>query len=331
MAFYSIHGNDAANVLAEAVSTNIADFVKLMNKKSKEIGCANTNFTNAHGYHDSNHYSTARDMTKLLNYCIKNDTFVQISSTKKYTIPATNKTTWARQLQNSNRLMSTKKESVYGRYYKYCVCGKTGYTEEAGRCLVSYGIKDNKHVLIGVFNSKEDANKEDAKFTDTINLFEYSFNNFEKLKIIDKDLYTFDYLNEKNHVIYTLGIKNNISALMNSGINEIKEITYNVDIDHLNLNFKEKNADYLNPYGKITFTITTALDKQEFIVDLFVTKASNLFYIQPTTIVVTMFSFILLVLIIVIISYIKFNKSYKNKTKLALNKRTSRRKYLIKK
>ena len=64
-------GNDAANVLGEAVSGDISSFVELMNNKAKEIGCLNTHFTNAHGYHDDNHYTTPYDMVKIMLYCLK--------------------------------------------------------------------------------------------------------------------------------------------------------------------------------------------------------------------------------------------------------------------
>ena len=85
-------GNDAANVLAEAVSGDIPHFVTLMNIKAKEIGCTNTNFNNAHGYSDDNHYTTALDMAKIFNYCIQNETFVDIISAKSYVVEKTNKT-----------------------------------------------------------------------------------------------------------------------------------------------------------------------------------------------------------------------------------------------
>ena len=79
-------GNDAANVLAEAVSGSIDEFIVLMNNKAKELGCSGTNFINAHGYSDDNHYTTALDIVKIFDYCIKNETFMEIISTKKYII-----------------------------------------------------------------------------------------------------------------------------------------------------------------------------------------------------------------------------------------------------
>lgn len=68
-------GNDAAIVLAEAVSGNVNDFVTLMNTKAKEIGCLNTHFSNPHGFYDDNHYSTPYDMALILKYAMKFDEF----------------------------------------------------------------------------------------------------------------------------------------------------------------------------------------------------------------------------------------------------------------
>jgi D-alanyl-D-alanine carboxypeptidase (penicillin-binding protein 5/6) len=68
-------GNDAANALAEHISGSIPAFVELMNNKAKELGCTNTNFVNAHGLHDENHYTTARDLLKIAQYAMTNGTF----------------------------------------------------------------------------------------------------------------------------------------------------------------------------------------------------------------------------------------------------------------
>ena len=148
-----VSGNDCANALGEAVSGSIDKFVTLMNDKLKEIECSNTHFSNAHGYHDINHYSTPADMMKILSYALKNEEFLEIFSAKEYVIDKTNKTETKREYINTNRLMLTKEDSYLSRYYEYCVGGKTGYTDEAGRCLVAYGKKDNKNIILGIFNA----------------------------------------------------------------------------------------------------------------------------------------------------------------------------------
>ena len=72
--------NDAANVLAKHVSGSIESFSDMMNAKAKEIGCENSHFVNPNGKHDPDHYSTAYDLSLIMNYCMKNETFRSFSS-----------------------------------------------------------------------------------------------------------------------------------------------------------------------------------------------------------------------------------------------------------
>lgn len=240
-------GNDAANVLAEAVSGSINEFVTLMNEKAKEIGCTNTHFANAHGYHDDNHYTTPVDMMKILSYAIKNEQFVKIFSTKEYTIDTTNKTNKKRIYQNTNRLILTEEDSYLSRYYEYCIGGKTGYTDEAGRTLVAYAKKDDKNLLLGVFNSNP-SGIEDLRYTDSINLFEYGFNNFEKSKILEKKDYYFSYENTENDMIYSYSINDDIYTLTSiEDKSAISVVKYDISLDYDALSKYDINTeDYKN-------------------------------------------------------------------------------------
>ena len=96
--------NDAANVLAEAVAGNIPAFVDKMNVRAAELGMDHTHFVNTHGYHDDEHYTTARDLLKLAVEAMKNDLFRQVVATATYTIPPTNKYPEERILSNNNSL-----------------------------------------------------------------------------------------------------------------------------------------------------------------------------------------------------------------------------------
>ena len=86
-----LSANDGANVIAETVSGDIGRFVDLMNETAAAFGCTNTHFVNAHGYHDDNHYSTARDIAIISREAMKNETFREISGTVTYKIPRSNK------------------------------------------------------------------------------------------------------------------------------------------------------------------------------------------------------------------------------------------------
>ena len=243
-------GNDAANVLAEAVSGDIESFVKLMNTKLKELGCANTNFVNAHGYSHNQHYTTALDMAKIFSYCIKSQTIVNIISSKTYTVEATNKTSTKRLLKNTNRLILQKEDSIHARFYKYCIGGKTGYTDEAGRTLVTFAKKDNKTIIVAVFGAGSNGSQ-DARYTDAINLFEYSFNNFNKVTIAEAQNYIFNYININKKLNYTVGLKDNVEILSKSGY--MPNMYYTINIDDKNLqNIDNKNINEI-PVGNIAF------------------------------------------------------------------------------
>ena len=250
-------GNDCANVLAEAVSGSIDNFVELMNDKLKQLGCTNSHFANAHGYHDDNHYTTPSDMMKILSYAIKNDNFVKIISTTLYTIEKTNKTDSKRIYQNTNRLILTKDDSYLSRYYEYCIGGKTGYTDEAGRTLVAYAKNGEKNLLIGIFNAPVLGSK-DLRYTDAITLFDYGFNNFEKIKLIDKKDYVFSYTNNEKKLVYTYSLPNDIYALSLSGDNTPLNITYDINLNYDELNkYNDTSTHFENQaIGTITMNFT---------------------------------------------------------------------------
>ncbi|MBQ5415002.1 MAG: D-alanyl-D-alanine carboxypeptidase, partial [Firmicutes bacterium] len=78
--------NDLAELFAKHISGSVQEFAKLMNQKAEEIGCTSSHFTNPHGLHDDDHYTTARDLAKIVSYCMKNDLFREIVKLPEYTI-----------------------------------------------------------------------------------------------------------------------------------------------------------------------------------------------------------------------------------------------------
>lgn len=118
--------NDAASAIAIAVGGSIDKFVDMMNEKAVNLGLESTHFTNPHGLYDTDHYSSAADMAKIMVEAMRNDSFADIVSTKKYTFKSENGI--ERTFVNHNRLLWT---------LDGCIGGKTGYTQKAGRCLVS--------------------------------------------------------------------------------------------------------------------------------------------------------------------------------------------------
>ena len=173
--------NDAANVLAEHIAGSVDEFVELMNGKVKEIGAENTHFTNVHGLHDENHYTTPADIVKIARYAMNVPGFAEIAATDKYTIPPTNMTENERIIKNTNMLINST--SKY--YYEPAVGIKTGHTSKAGYCLVSAAKKDGKYLIAAVFGDKE-TETDVYSFVDSRKLLSYGINDLKKYKIAAK-------------------------------------------------------------------------------------------------------------------------------------------------
>ena len=169
--------NDAANALAENVSGSIDEFVVLMNKKAAELGMTNTNFVNTHGYHNDNHYTTAKDLSILCSYAMKNELFRQIVATPQYQIAPTNKYEEIRYMTSNNALINPNK----GRTYLYSAAKgiKTGHTSVAGACFTCYAERDNTKLITVTMKAPSSGDS----FKDTIALMEYGFNNYKFTEI----------------------------------------------------------------------------------------------------------------------------------------------------
>lgn len=173
-----VSGNDGANVIAENIGGTIPDFVELMNRAASAFGCTATHFSNPHGYHDEDHYSTARDMAIIARTAMQNSTFQLIANRTSYTMPADN-ASGERTLNNTNRLIN-KSERYESSFYTYANGIKTGQHSAAGYCLAASAVKNGVHLISVVFNSSSDANR----YRDTIRLFEYGFTQFLSTSIL---------------------------------------------------------------------------------------------------------------------------------------------------
>ena len=169
--------NEVANALAEYVSGDINNFCKLMNQRAKELGCKNTNFVNAHGFHNENHYTSAYDLALIMREAVKYDEFNKIINTQRYEIPPTERQPQVRVLYNTNKMIHSGKF-----FYKNLIGGKTGYTDEAQHTLVSYAVKDNKKIICAVMGARNF-----DSFIDTQKIFDYGFEcGFHDLNLIKK-------------------------------------------------------------------------------------------------------------------------------------------------
>ena len=155
-------GNDAAVALAIHTSGSVEEFAKLMNQKAEELGLKDTNFVTPHGLDNSEHYTTAYELAKITDYALKNETIAKIVKTKTATIYINGN---SMQINNTNELLGNV-EGVYGV--------KTGFTNNAGRCLVTSVKRGDMDVIIVVLGA--DTRKDRAK--DTMKLIEYAYKRF---------------------------------------------------------------------------------------------------------------------------------------------------------
>lgn len=166
-----ISGNDASVAIGEHVAGSSKDFVEIMNKKASEIGAKNTHFDNTHGLDSKSHYTTAYDLALITSYAMQNQIFKDIVSTKTYKI--TNEDGKTRYLRNKNKLLF----SMDG-----CNGVKTGFTDDAGRCLVTSCERDGMDIVCVVLNSG-------PMFEESQRLIEKAFNEYHLIDLTS--FYTF--------------------------------------------------------------------------------------------------------------------------------------------
>ncbi len=188
-------GNDAAVALAEHVGGSVKEFAELMNEKAIELGLTNTHFVTPHGLDDANHYTTALELAKLTDYAMNNETFSKIVGTKSITIYINNQ---PRQINNTNELLGVL-NGVVGV--------KTGFTNNAGRCLVTETKRNKMDIITIVLGA--DTKKDRTK--DSVNLIEYTYSKYKMYNIEEKIIEEFNKwknINEKR-ILITKGKQSN--------------------------------------------------------------------------------------------------------------------------
>lgn len=150
-------GNDAAVAVAGHCAGTVDAFVEQMNAKAAELGMEQTHFTNPNGLSEEGHYSTAYDMALLARACLRNETVAKIVATKSITFGT-------RTFTNHNKLLWR---------YEGCTGMKTGYTEQAGRTLVSSAQRDGQTLIAVTLCAPND-------WADHAALFDYGFETFSE-------------------------------------------------------------------------------------------------------------------------------------------------------
>ncbi|WP_245692244.1 D-alanyl-D-alanine carboxypeptidase family protein [Sporomusa acidovorans] len=164
-----VSGNDATVAVAEHISGSVDVFAKLMTEKAHSIGAVNSNFVNTSGLPDERHYTTAHDLAKIAAYGYKNPLFTQIVSTQHKIIPWPGKE-HDRDLYNENRMLWL---------YDGANGVKTGYTDAAGRCLVSAANRNGVQLVAVVLDSER-------MWDDSIKLLNYGFAQLKPVPVVHK-------------------------------------------------------------------------------------------------------------------------------------------------
>ena len=166
--------------MAENVGKNAGHdynwFIQQMNEECKSLGGNNSNFVNANGLHDDNHYTCARDMALIGREIWRYPEFLKICQEQSYKIPASDTTEEHVFPQHHKMLIKENKN-----YYQYAVAGKTGYTSNALSTLITLADNGNMKLVCVVLRT-HGVNI----YPDTKNLFEYAFNNFQKIQVADE-------------------------------------------------------------------------------------------------------------------------------------------------
>lgn len=234
--------NEVCNAVGEHIAGSIDNFVEMMNQKAAELGCTNSHFVTTNGLHDESHYTTPRDLATIACAFFSNETLSKMAGTNYYHIPPTD-------TQPDDIDLWTHNSLTTGTYqYDGYIGGKTGFTSDSRQTLVSCAERDGIK-LICVIMREESPNQ----FLDTIALFDYGFNHFQKVNIAE---------NETNYTVYNSDLFHTDSDIFfnNDPILEIdtndyviipKTITF-ADLNS-SLSYETANTDTSSMLAKINY------------------------------------------------------------------------------
>ncbi|MCM1040201.1 MAG: D-alanyl-D-alanine carboxypeptidase [Roseburia sp.] len=168
--------NEVANAVAEYVSGSIDDFITLMNTRAEELGCTDTHFTNTNGLPDEDHYTSVYDLALISKSFFQNEMLSKISNTERYHFEPT-------ATQPDDFYKKNKHSLINGEIsYDGILGGKTGYTDTARQTLVTCAEQNGMKLICIVFKEESP-----TQFTDTVELFDYGFQNFQVLDVSENE------------------------------------------------------------------------------------------------------------------------------------------------
>lgn len=168
--------NEVANAVAEHIGGSMDGFAEIMNQKAAELGCMNSHFVNANGLHDDNHYTSAYDLATIARAFFQNELLAKISGTPSHHFEPT-------ATQPDDFILRTHHKLVTQEYtYEGIIGGKTGYTDTARQTLVTCAEQNGMKLICVVLKEESP-----SQFTDTIDLLNYGFSNFEIVNVAENE------------------------------------------------------------------------------------------------------------------------------------------------
>ncbi len=253
--------NDIAIALAFEVSGGEDQFGELMTQRAKEIGAVNTNFVNSTGLHDENHYTTARDMALIAKEAIKNPTFAKIWGTQTYTLNSYNKSESEQVIWHRHDMLIKGR----GNYFAPAIGGKTGYTDEAGRTLVTCAESNGmKLVSVILFSTNEEV------FNDTKTLMNYGFDNFKKVTANTNDSRFMNTVNPGFSIVnQLLGNESSILSLGNETVviptnDTLSDVGYVIKMEEDNSEGVIASIKYMHEENVLGETKLLAVGKDDY-------------------------------------------------------------------
>ena len=294
-------GNDCGNAIAEHVAGSVPAFAEMMNARAEEIGCTGTHFTNPHGLFSEEHYTTARDLSLIAQEAFKNTVFVDIISASEYTAEPTNKTPDPRHFDTYD--LHKDPESEY--YDEDVIGGKTGFLDEAGRCLVTFAERNGFQVILVQLKGGYT-----EIFNEAITLLNYTFKNFSMQSAASEER---RFATPVEDAKIALDPSAQILTLNHISFEQLEsKLIFAADMDierRADLQTKAAEQGGRNIYAVIDYSyagheLGSANVYQDNSLSIAPTAFTRVYYFSPLYLVI----FILVVLILVIFAYAQKNK-----------------------
>lgn len=249
-------GNDAAIALAEHVGGSVEGFAEKMNEKAKELKLNDSHFVTPHGLDNPEHYTTAYELAILADYAMQNETFCKIVGTKYITVLINGR---PKNIKNTNELLGYL-DGVNGI--------KTGFTNNAGRCLVTCTNRNNFEIITVVLG----ADTKKFRTEDSIKLIEYTYKNYKQVDITENIYNRFSEWRKMNESRIKIE-KCKKNTKLELKMEQIKQSIIPINIKNLDNIEIEINALF---YLKAPVEENTVLGNVKIIIDSEIIETANL-------------------------------------------------------